>query len=277
MAGTGSPSKPSSPYGLSSTTSRSARSATSQDLGAPLERLGDAGRVVEVGDRVQELGLLAGGLQRRHRLPEGDRVETVLVHGDVHDLALVRAEHPERTDVAGRLAEHHVAGVAEHPGDQVETLLGAHGDGDVVGVRGDALQLHHLADRLAEHRFALAGPVLHGTSTVGDHQVVQGVADHIERQVGDVGHPAGQRDDLGSVGHGEQRPDDRGRHAVGAGGVPVHVAVQPGVAALEPLQTRGSLTGEPSRVRRRVSSATQLGLVVSHPPRVPHRRGRRMW
>ena len=216
-----------------------------QHPGPPLQGLGDAGRVVEVGDRVEELGLLAGRAQRGHRLAERDRVETVLVHGHVHDLALVGPEHAERTDVAGGLAQHHVARVAEDPGDQVETLLGADGDGDVVGVRADALELHHLADRLPEHRLALAGAVLHGTTAVGDHQIVQGVADHVERQVGDVGHPAGQRDDLRTVGHGEQGADGRGGHAVGASGVPVDVAVQPGVAALQALQPRGSGAVEP--------------------------------
>ena len=64
----------------------------------------------------------------------------MLVHRDVDDLALVGAEDAERTDVAGRLAEHHVARIAEHPGDQVETLLRADGDHDVVGVGGDVLQ-----------------------------------------------------------------------------------------------------------------------------------------
>ena len=225
----------------------------------------------------RNLAFLPAACQRRHRLAEGDRVETVLVHGDVHDLALVGPEHPECTDIAGRFAEHHVTGVAEQPGDQVETLLGTDGDGDVVGVRGDALQLHDLTDRLPEHRLTLPGAVLHGAATVGDDEVVQGTAHHVERQIGDVGHPPGQGDHLRPVGHGEQGPDDRRGHPVGPGGVPVHVAVQAGVAALKAFQPSSGVAMESAGVRRHVSSATQLGLVVTHPPRVPHRRHGRMW
>ena len=97
--------------------------------------------------------------------------QALLVHGHVRDLALERAEHPERPDVAGRLAEHDVARVAEDAGDQVERLLRADGDGDVVGVRGDALQAHHLADRLADLLLALPGPVLHRLQPAVLHEV----------------------------------------------------------------------------------------------------------
>ena len=91
----------------------------------------------------------------------------MIVHGHVDDLALGGPEHPKRADIAGRLAQHHVARVAEDPGHQVETLLGADGDRHVVGMGGDPLELHHLADGLAHDRLALAGAVLHGPPPVG--------------------------------------------------------------------------------------------------------------
>ena len=89
------------------------------------------------------------------------------------DFALVGPEDPERTDVARRLAEHHIAGIAEDPGDQIQALLRADGHRHVIGMRADPLELHHLADRLTDRRLALAGSVLHGPLPVRQHQVVQ--------------------------------------------------------------------------------------------------------
>jgi hypothetical protein len=104
---------------------------------------------VEVRDRIEELRLLARRRNRRDRLLERLRLDPVVVHRDVHDLALVRAEDAERPDVRGGLADHDVAWVAEHPGDQVDGLLAADGHDDVVRVRLDTLERHHVADLLA--------------------------------------------------------------------------------------------------------------------------------
>ena len=77
---------------------------------------------------------------------------------------------------------------------------------------------------------------------------LQDRTDDIQREIGDVGHAAGERDDLRPVGDREQGADGRGGHAVRPGGVPVDVVIQPGVCLPQPLQQRfvrlgwGSLT-----------------------------------
>ena len=95
----------------------------------------------------------------------------------------------------------------------------------------------------------------------------------VERQVGDVGHPAGQRDDLGPVGHGEQGADGRGGHPVGAGGVAVDVVVQPGVAprragrphSRSRASPRGRSWGEVFRSPAKGASSTPAAHAVPDP------------
>ena len=149
----------------------SSRAADLEDLGAPRGGQRDAGRVVEVRDRVEELDPLAGRAGRRDRLAQRLGHQAVGVHLGVHHVALVGLEDAQRADVRRRLADHHVAGVAEDPGDQVDRLLRADGDHDVVGVRLDALQAHHVGDLLAQLGDALARAVLHRLGTVVGDQV----------------------------------------------------------------------------------------------------------
>ena len=142
-----------------------------EDLRAARGRERHAGRVVEVGDRVEELDLLAGRARGGDRLPQRLGHQPVGVHLGVHDVALVGLEHPQRADVRRRLADHDVARVAEDAGHQVDRLLGADGDDHVVGVGLDALEAHHLGDLLAQLGHALAGAVLHRLGAVVGDQV----------------------------------------------------------------------------------------------------------
>ena len=134
------PLKPSSPYGLSSTTATPYSRADLEHLGAPLDGQRDAGRVVEVRDRVQELRRDALRRERAQRVAQQLGDQPVLVHRDVHDPGLVRGEAAERADVGRTLGEHDVAGVAVDAGDEVERHLRADGDDDVVRVGPDALE-----------------------------------------------------------------------------------------------------------------------------------------
>jgi hypothetical protein len=108
----------------------------------------------------------------------------MVVHLDVHDIALVRPEHPQRPHVAGCLADHHVAGVAEDAGDQVQALLAPDRHDHVVGMCVDALERHHLADLLPQHRFSLPGAVLQRGDAVRRHEVPHRVGDRVQRQPG---------------------------------------------------------------------------------------------
>ena len=89
-----------------------ARRQMSAMTAAPVVGEGDAGRVVEVRDRVQELDPAAGRLDV---LDSGDqrlRDQPVVIHRHVHDLRLVGLERPERTDVGRRLGQDDVARIA---------------------------------------------------------------------------------------------------------------------------------------------------------------------
>ena len=221
--------------------------ADRQDLLAA--RLGqrDAGRVVEVGHGVEELGCLARGPHAGQRLAQRLGHQPVGVHGDVDDLGLVGREGPERTDVGGGLGDHHVTRVDEDPGHQVQGLLAADRDDDVLGGGVHALERHDLADQLAQLRVALARAVLQGLGAAGGDQLADELADGVQRQRRQVGHAAGQADHLRTGGDREQGPDLRGGHPVRALGVPVGEGVQ----RHGPRHDVDATAGEP--VRRRSS------------------------
>ena len=116
----------------------------------------------------------------------------MFIHRDMDDIALIGAEDPECADVAGCLAQHHIARIAEDAREKIETLLRADGHHHIVWVGRDVLQPHHFTDCFANGRLALARAVLHGTPAVVEHQLVEDGTDHIQRKIGDVGHAAGE-------------------------------------------------------------------------------------
>ena len=186
-------------------------------------------------------------------------ISPCVVHGDVPHARLGGLEDPERADVGRALGEDDVAGVDEDAGDQVQALLRADGDDDLAGRGvGDALQGHDVADPLAQPRVALTGAVLQRLGAHAGDQLADHRADGVERQGGDRGHAAGQRDHLGPADDGEQRPDLRGLHPVRACCVPVRQRVQPrmprdDVGMRTVRQVRPRLTGTGGRAGRSVA------------------------
>ncbi|VXC03351.1 conserved hypothetical protein [Exiguobacterium sp. 8A] len=168
------------------------RPADVEHLDASLSAHRDAGRVVEVRDRVEELDPLALGAEVRDRLTQrlGDQPELVGRH--VHRLGLVRPEDTDRTDVGRRLGEHDVARIDEQPRDEVERVLRARGDHDVLGAGADALEAHDVHDVLAEGTQALSPAVLERHGGVLVHDTVQGARDELPGERGDERHAAGQ-------------------------------------------------------------------------------------
>jgi hypothetical protein len=142
----------------------------------------------------------------------------VLVHRDVHDAGLVGGEAAERPDVGRAFGEHDVARVAVDAGDEVQCHLRADGDDHVVRVGADTLQRHHLADLLAQRGHSLRGAVLQRHLALALHEVGDLGRQRAEGQGGEVGHAAGQRDDLGPARHREQGADLRCGHACRASG-----------------------------------------------------------
>ena len=91
---------------------------------------------------------------------------------------------------------------------------------------------------------ALAGPVLQRDQPVLGDQSGGLAGERLQRQRLQVRHAAGERDHLGSAGHGEQCPDRRRAHAAGAFGVTLRCA-GPGCCRS---------CGTTSRVRRRLTA-----------------------
>ena len=139
--------------------------------------------------------------------------EAVLVHRDVHDARLIGGEAAQGADVRRTFRDDDVAGIAVDAGDEIERHLGADGDDDVVGIGADSLGGHHLADLLTQLRGALCGSVLQGDLPVAGDEIGDLDGEGLERQRGEVGHAAGERDHLGSTGHREEGPDLRCGHS----------------------------------------------------------------
>ena len=204
---------------MSSSTRISFCPADLEDLGSPRRRQGDAGRVVEVRDRVEELDAPSLAAQVRDGLPQCLRNEPVIVHGDVHHARLVRAEDAEGADVAGRLGEDHVARIDEQLRHQVEGLLRAGRGDDVVDRSADALERHDVEDLLPQRGDALAGAVLQGRRALRAHHAFHRRDDQLLREGGDERHAAGEGDDLGAGGDGEEGSDLGGGEPGGSLGV----------------------------------------------------------
>ena len=125
------------------------RGGRGRDELAPARRGGEeARRVLEVGDRVEELRPLGEGG------PEGLGLGSLRVERDAEEAGAVRAEERERPRVARALDRDGVPRVDEGACDQVEPLLGAVDDEERVGVRRDAAPLEPGGESLAERPVA---------------------------------------------------------------------------------------------------------------------------
>jgi hypothetical protein len=127
---------------------------------APVQRHRDAAGVLEVRDRVDELGAPALVAQLGQRRLEHVDPHAVVVHLDLHDVGLVGVEARHGAGIRGRLGDHDVAGIEERAADEVDHLLAAGRDHDVVGLDLGALGRHHLHDALADVVEPVGRPVL---------------------------------------------------------------------------------------------------------------------
>ena len=166
------------------------------------------------------------------------------------DLGLIGAEDHHRRDIARPFGEYDVARIDEELAEQLESVLRSRRDHDIVGAPADALERHHLEDLLAQSRDALARTVLEGDRALLAHDPVHGSDDQVLREGGDERHPAGQGDDLGAGGHGEQ-----GSHfAGGQAARPLRVVAVPPVEIVA-LRSRAALICHLSSVLNAVANA----------------------
>ena len=188
-----------SPYGLSSTSGRPSCAAR-LGHGAP-------GRVLEIGQHVQEPGV---------RAPFGRQVVDVdarVVAAHTHHLGLHRREGLQRAQVGGRLDHHPAAGVDQHLGDQVQPLLRTGGDQHLARVH---LPRQRGGDHLEQRAETLAGRIL--------QRCVRVVAQHVGAGARELGHrkglrrrqAAGEADDARALGDLEYFADHGRIHLRGA-------------------------------------------------------------
>ena len=128
----------------------------------------DAGGVLEIRDRVDELDVFLG----LERFLERLYVHTVGVHRDADELRPVGAEVVERADEARRLAQHGLALVQNRFREQIHDLLRAARDKDVVEIAAGAVLLPHIAAQVvAQRHIALGCAVLQREDRVFGHQL----------------------------------------------------------------------------------------------------------
>ena len=107
-------------------------------LAPPLEGERGAGRVVEVGDCVDQLGAAALRLDPRQRRGEGVRATAVLVDGHGDDPRAVAAEGAHRAGERRRLADHDVAAIEQRRADERNPAGRAVGEHEVLRRRRQA-------------------------------------------------------------------------------------------------------------------------------------------
>ena len=89
---------------------------------------GDAGGVLEIGDQVEEFDVRLGF----ERLFQRREIDPVLFQRHADQPRAEGFDGIERAHKTGRLAQHHVARVAQHFSHQLDGLLGAAGDQELV-------------------------------------------------------------------------------------------------------------------------------------------------
>ena len=179
------------------------------DLLTPLDIHGHSGRVLEVGDGVDELGFLAHGAEGGHY------GLCLLVIADTHGTSLIGPDGLKRAQVRGQTAENGVAGVDENPGNQVKCLLGSGGDEDILYIHLHTFLLVLLGYLLSQGHAALCRTVLENLCGLLVHQLVHDLLEVVHGESDCVGETTAERNDFRPVGHVQEVADSGPSHALG--------------------------------------------------------------
>ena len=166
-----------------------------QHHAAALKGSGSAGRVLEVGDGVDEF---CGGVVDE-RLFEQLGNNAVVVHGNADEPYAVASECVQRTDEGGILAEDHIALVAEYLSCCFDGLLRAGSDNEHISVAEQSVFAEVLFKAPAQRRVALGNGILEGVYRLLGEYVGGELCDNVrgERLGGGV---ARRKTDNGRVG-----------------------------------------------------------------------------
>ena len=138
-----------------------------------------AGRVLEIGDDVDQLGVAAGA----ERLLQRIQIHAVLFHGNANQIDAVGAERIERADEAGRFAQHGVPTVQQHLAGKLVCLLCAGGGDQIICRRVEALLcLHPLFQQFPQLGISLCDIILQRQKRILLQQIRRDLADMIHRK-----------------------------------------------------------------------------------------------
>ena len=185
---------------------------------AAVQSHGHPGRVLEVRDGVDELGLRVRG---EHPF-QVVGVHPAGVHRDRCVGRLVRVEREQCAQERRRLGDDHVTRVEHQLGDQVEPLLRPLDDQYVVGGARCAGAGHPLRDLLPERRETVGDGVLQGgVGAAGEDHIVGGLQ-ILGREQGRVGEAPAEGDHRGVRPVDQQFTDRRWLQRGDAPGVAGH-------------------------------------------------------
>ena len=170
----------------------------------PRQRHRQPGRVLEVGDRVEDLRPQTA----REQCAELVDAQSCVVDRDAVHVGLVAAEGHDRAEVGRRLDDDHVARVEVGLGDQLHAVDAAAGDHQLAGARRPALERGEPAgDVVADAGDSLGRRVLQRDGRIGGDQPLRDLGERLRRERLRRGEPAGERDHVGRAGQGEDRGD----------------------------------------------------------------------
>src|SRR5829696_1112480 len=171
---------------------------------AAVGREADAGRVLVVGDRVEELGAQAG-LELTLQLVD---LEPVLVERHCGERRLEAPERLDRAEVGGAFDDDDVTGVEVRLPDQLERLDRAARDQElVVGGPATLQPLEPVGERVQRPREPSGGRVLERAQFLPGGELLQQRRDPLARERLGVGKAAGERDQVGKAEQREHRRD----------------------------------------------------------------------
>ena len=188
-----------------------------------------AGGVLVVGDRVDDLRSQPAGQQVCEHVDPHPGV----VDGHAAHVGLVAAERHQPAQVGRRLDDDDVAGIDVALGEQFHAVDAAAGDHQLARAGGPAVGGRQPpGDVIPDAGQALGGRVLQRHPRLVGDQAGGDVGQGAGLERGRLGEPAGERDDVGGAGQGEDRRDLRAAQRVRAAREPLVPVAAGGPAIL---------------------------------------------
>ncbi len=145
----------------------------------PAARAGQAGagRVVEIGDGVNESGMVL-----LEQLLQSVHLHTLVIHGNTNHLEAKSAEQIQGACIGRAFHEDHISRVQQKLGDQGQGLLGAGRDENIVRVRVQSLACEDMGNALPQRTVSVPFAVIQGIAPVAAHDSLDRFANIVRRE-----------------------------------------------------------------------------------------------